>query len=61
MAKAALLGFDPWLVISVRDPLEFRLLEAAIGEATILADRDDENMAIRIGNAVGKVLGGRRG
>jgi hypothetical protein len=55
-AQAALLGIDPLLVLEEPDPLTFAVLQAVVHYAAELADRRDENLAIRIANALGRVL-----
>jgi hypothetical protein len=53
---ALLVGADPWRLLTQTDPLESAILQMALARAIELQEIRDQNLAIRIANAVGKAL-----
>jgi hypothetical protein len=55
-ATASLLGFDSRLFLEGEDPVELLVAQAVVEKAAELREQRDENMAVRIANAVGKLF-----
>jgi hypothetical protein len=55
-AIALAAGLDPWRVLTQTDGFGIAVIQLVLARALELQDMRDQNLAIRIANALGKVL-----